>query len=209
LALALYQVAYLRQGQIGLHDGLTAVATSMLMGWLYAGTAVILWHAVRRSVWMIEPGEWVIMLVAVLATVLLAMDILQHGVLELHGRWDERIRMLLLMPVACLMGAVSFVQRQRPGWCGLFAALCCVLLLGVLSDLSRHLGRPWAAGHQDAEPLVFAVLLFWALTMLIRGVAGDLRRGEARHWLHWSAIVPLGVLLLFASFGAVLVFFSP
>jgi hypothetical protein len=185
-----------------------SVAASALsatgVAWIYLGGLLILRHAVHRTLWPLEPGEWLILLAINVLTILGLI-----GVAENFAFWRSQFSWLVLLipaefAVAALVPAIT--QRRRRIWSALFGviALACIVFYGVIY-LDRLLLLNLSYYALIATGLTYVCgFASLALGLLIAGIVTDWRRGESRRWLHWSAVVPAGMALIWVV-GVVIV----
>jgi len=180
--------------------------SAMGVGWVYLGGLLILRHAVHRTLWPLEPGEWLILLAINVLTILGLF-----GVGDSFAFWRSQFQWLILLTpaefaVAALVPTIT--QRRRPIWSALFGviALACIVFYGVIY-LDRLL--PLNYGALIAIGLIYvSSFTSLALGLLIAGIVTDWRRAESRHWLHWSAVVPAGLALIWVVGIVIAVMFS-
>jgi hypothetical protein len=175
----------------------TAIAVAAItLGWLWFGTLLIVWHAIARRLWRLEPGEWLILIACNAATIWLVLFIL-HEQSPISARNPRPILALIAIlafgPCALLCLVAAIAQRRRPGWCALFVALTMiwfspyVAMFAVSFSNSKLL--PWFNG---AAIMLFAV----SVALLLHAPLDDLLRRKRRHWLHYSAIALIGMAMV-------------
>jgi hypothetical protein len=167
-----------------------------LSGWIYFGGLLILWHAVRRTLWRLEPGEWLTLCLANAFFLTLATQLLGRLLIHWAGSsiyaWLSTLALFQIGAMAGGYVVAAVAQRRRPLWCGVFA------IIGVPPLLLMLLG--WMRLLSNATPTLAAVL-FVAIAvglvlLLVGAIVGDRRRREPRHWLHWSGVVITCLILL-------------
>jgi hypothetical protein len=176
---------------------LIMAVSSTIAGWIYFCSLLVLWHAIRRTLWRLEPGEWLILCAALsfLASLVsrLANIVLSPGE-TFQESWFVWYRLLLTFELAWIGGGfvvAAMAQRHRAWWCA-FHALCAVpLLITILAVWTNVAILPetlviflWAAN------LLFLILVF------VFANVGDRRRRAPRHWMHWSGVGLGGLMLL-------------
>jgi len=157
--------------------GLALVALAMVVGWLWMGMTVIVWHAVRGSLWRIEPGEWLLTSAGSFSAALLVVWLFLSNPVR-GGDHAAGAYLLLLVPLA---GAV-------------FQG-------GVLT---RSQSKTWGVIYW-ANMAAYGVLWFWPVALLlppvvfpllVSAIRSEYRDGLARHWLHYSGVIIYGLALL-------------
>jgi len=173
------------------------------VAWIYLGGLLILRHAAHRTLWPLEPGEWLILLAINVMTILGLV-----GVAENFTFWRSQFQWLILLipaefSVAALVPAVTL--RKRRIWSALFCviALACIVPYGTF--FAALLPQSFRTFIMLVQVYIgiFASLL---LGLIIAGIITDWRRGDARHWLHWSAVVPAGLALILMAGVAIIAF---
>ena len=185
-------------GDTPLGIGLCAL-TATAFGWVYFGGLLILWHAVRRTLWPLEPGEWLILVAINVLTVgigLALAESLPRGPLgssyQTILEWAAKLSPAEFAAVS-IVAAVS--QRQRRVWSALFWTL----VLQWLSAYFLFAASAWLDLGLFAFLKVLSTLIGGFATvlsiLLLCAVITDWRRRQPRHWLHTSAAILFGLWL--------------
>lgn len=168
--------------------GAIVVIAAMVLGWLYFGTLLIIWHSLTETLWPLEPGEWLILAATNAVTLWLALAISDRHPywLDISPRRPFFHGILYVAPTlcaaVCLVAAIA--QRQQRPWSTLFMmlAMLCLSFYGIVID-------------EHSMAILIGLLLFATAASLIYAVLIDLNLRKSRCWLHQSA----GVLLLLGT----------
>lgn len=201
---------------------LLALAATVL-GWLYSGALLIGWHAVRRTLWKLEPGEWLVLFLVNVLTVWGAFGLWEeyrwspihsHAVqVFLHLMGMEMYEFMNLIykcipgQFAAVLIAVIVSQRREKIWRALFLFAAILLLMIYVPIAAPDLVEDVFRGMSERTGMLFFCLVLSALLgLLMAGVARDRMNRVARHWLHWSGVglVALSLLLVVGTMAAYL-----
>jgi len=187
--------------------------SATVLGWLYSGTLLIGWHAVRRTLWKLEPGEWLVLFLANAMTVWGAAGlwdkyrwrlvnsemgpIFYHFIgMEMY-EFTELIYKCIPGQFAAVLVATIVFQRQEKVWRALFLLAAILLLLIYVPIAAPDLVEDIFRGVSERVAMLFFCLVLSALLgMLVAGVVRDRMNRLTRHWLHWSGVGLVGLLLL-------------
>jgi len=170
-----------------------------VLGWFYFGALFILWHVVRRTLWRLEPGEWLVLLLIHSLTTYAGVSFLAT-VWEPSEFWLRIGGALILVQLSLVMACAALFQRQRLPWRLLFALPAGLTFLYALLILGADLLETVVSNHETLVSIVavgFMTLPFpLCLGLLIAGIVRDALRREKRHYLHWSGVVMTSVVVL-------------
>jgi len=160
-------------------------ATRCLSGAILAGCFLIVWHAARKTLWPLEPGEWLVVVAGsshVIWTVV--HPFLPDGTAELSN-WYGGLLCLVFLGMAMLRVAVAAVIRPR-AWMAVLLLdaivfLWIVLYYAAMALMSSPLSFLWTFGLVQYVEVLGGVAV---LLLVIR----DWRRASPRHWLHWLGV---------------------
>jgi len=157
--------------------GLSLVALAMVIGWLWMGTTIIVWHAARGTLWRVEPGEWLLTSAGSFSAALLVVGLfLSHPIRG--GNPAAGAFLLLLVPLAGAVFQGGVLTRSESKW--------------------------WGVIHW-ANMAAYGILWFWPVALLLPPLVlpllavaayGEYRDGRARHWHHYSGVAIYGLALL-------------
>jgi len=183
-----------------------------VLGWFYFGALLILWHAVRRTLWRLEPGEWLILILTNCLTSLLGFGLfsvweVRDSVLQIGGA-------VILFQLSLVMACASLFQRQRLPWRLLFAMPAGISFLFAMVILGADVLESVVSDHEIVSAIVAmgAMIIPFPLCLglLIAGIIRDAFRREKRHYLHWSGVAMTGLLVLplaaYAILGIIMLF---
>jgi len=160
-------------------------------------------HVARRTLWPLEPGEWLILTAINVVTVL--------GGGALAGFWEAGEWLFWGAPaeLATVFIVAAVMLRDLRIWSALFWTL-------AVASLSFYLMVLLDTGPRSIRRLEIFLLVGYSLiagfsilslTLLTAGVVSDRRSRQARHWLHWSAVVLAGLALIGVAGTAIFVLF--
>lgn len=196
----------------------SALAVSVL-GWVVCGALLIGRHAIRRNLWKLEPGEWIVLFLANLGLLWSVIMLVQqspwffvlihdHGSRHEFWEWLEIAKIAISWQSALVLLGVAFVQQHRPLWRAMFALGGVEMALFYLPLLPHRLIEGIYAPFPRIAAFVACVLMGTILALFIAALIRDHRHHATRHWLHWSG-VGIAALLLLWRFGiAVLTLFA-
>jgi len=165
------------------------IASAAIMGWLLAGGLLVLWHAARRTLWPMEPGEWLVV-GAASTLVLRAGEQMTYRLLlwlnwrnplEVIGVQSISLEAVALAGIAAVFVVGAIAQRRRIWW----AAMLWAIVFATLPEMMPRAMYPFVWTPPWATYLGGMVLL---LSLATAGIVSDQRRREPRHWLHWSGV---------------------
>jgi len=197
VALLVFNILGMQQARVGAWGGLLAVLAGMIVGWIWMSVAILSWHYWHKTLWILEPGERLLLVPGGLLSLLLP--------LALIGSLSESAWLAVLVSMWILSGVGALYARaivEGPGsdhWIGVYWINMVMFLTGVcaMAPLLSIVG------------LVLPPLGFF---LVIRGFYRDRREKVPRHWLHYSGAglfsLALGVLVAmeFAGIGGFLLF---
>lgn len=192
----------------------------LVFSWTASASLMIGWHAARRTLWPLEPGEWAVLAGFVTTGLFLAQIFAVHFAIEFvitdnHTQHrtpnpvglGERLQWLNLMQVVSVAimtipyAAAAVAQRRRRWWLACFTLLAGTLAGSSIVSLSVLLSDTWNFQLLRAWSAVEIVLVLAAVLLIPIAFVMDRRRREPRHWLHWSgvALTELFLALLLAG----------
>jgi hypothetical protein len=147
-------------------------------GWLLTGAGLILWHAARRTLWPLEPGEWLVLGGAV-GFACRCGPTLESG-------YAYRIETAALVCIAVVFAVGASVQRNNLWWSAtmLWLALATLPFIMPVAMYPFVWTPPWPT-YLGGEVVL--------LILMTAGVIADHRRRRPRHWLHWSGVALLAL----------------
>lgn len=168
-----------------------------LIGWMYTATLLLLWHAARRTLWRLEPGEWLLVCLANAVSMVIVVALLQETLGR--GGWSGGFafrRQALNLAELIVPGAMAAVyllsaamQRQRWWWS---AAMASAAILFLLFNAMYVRG--------GITPRAYYGLAWWysigVIVCLAGGVISDRSNRLSRHWVHWSGVGLTGMVAL-------------
>ncbi|MCE9554989.1 MAG: hypothetical protein K8T91_16665 [Planctomycetes bacterium] len=166
------------------------IVSASVMGWVLAGALLVLWHAARRTLWPLEPGEWLV-LGAAGTLVLRVGEQLTYRLLRWLALGDPfalisvqsiSLETVALAGIATVFIAGAIAQRHRIWW----SAMLWAIAFATLPEMMPRAMYPFVWTPPWATYLGGMILL---LTLATAGIISDWRRGEPRHWLHWSGVI--------------------
>ncbi|MCE9554757.1 MAG: hypothetical protein K8T91_15485 [Planctomycetes bacterium] len=170
-----------------------------VLGWFYFGALFIVWHAVRRTLWRLEPGEWLILILTNCLTSFASLVFIANVVKPIEV-WLRIGGALILVQLSLVMACAALFQRQRLPWRLLFALPAGMTFLCALVLVAAEVLETIAQDHAILAAIVGvgAMLIPFPLCLglLIAGILRDALRREKRHYLHWSGVAMTVVLVL-------------
>lgn len=176
----------------GAGGAIVLVLVAMGHGAAWAGLAITLARTFRGRTWPIEPGQWLLALLGVLAAVewLTGFTAPRRILRDPQG--------VVLAITGCAFVVPLFSRRLPLGWKWLFGAfslLCAAPLLFAL--VASQIDMPVALGRVASQLTLKRIL---ALTAVGAGVLAACERDRRqRTWLHWAGIVTAAWLALLAQ----------
>jgi len=189
---------------------------STIVGWILLGSLRIGWHAVRRTLWPLEPGEW--MLLGLLAVIMAnwvdavwfaltfprrLADPYQYETFQSLQWWRGIRQVVLAAGVAMAWIAIAaLVWRQRLWAWAIGAGIPAMVLLviNLLFVKARWLNVVWLGGG--------VIAAYVSLGLILAASLGDWRHGVSRHWLHWSGVVLVTLALAAVALSITVGFLS-
>lgn len=190
---------------------------SIVGGWVLMGSLLMIWHAVRRTLWPLEPGERLLLvmlgvfMVGVLGKWWLSFlfwprrlaDPYQYETFHNLQWWLQVIQFTLPALVVVLYLTMALTARRCRWWA---AAIVC-----VAPGMSL-----WVMTFSSPESTVIktlwlrsAVILgYVSFGLFVAAIISDHRGRRPRHWLHWSGAVLTLLALALVAGTATIRFFS-
>ena len=192
-------------------DVLMKTTMAIAFGWALFGGAIICWYRVRRTLWRLEPGEWLLLGVCGLVVAYILLWVASFFFVNERSWLAEGVMLGLLVLIVVPLVAGAITQRRRRWWCALqfYLLLSAVLLITyifwggtILSLLS--MAYWYFTGEtidfdrmpETAIQACLTVAAYFPMALLTAGLVYDWRRHEPRHWLHWSGIALFGLSML-------------
>ncbi|MCE9554987.1 MAG: hypothetical protein K8T91_16655 [Planctomycetes bacterium] len=180
-------------------EAVSSIFFRVMYGAGITGLFLIFWHTARRSLWPLEPGEWLV--VAWGGSILLGlfqMTIqsplnLAH-ILE-HPQIYRVIWVTVILLTASFEGAVAIGARRYPWW-SVLIGICAMwrLLWGIgFITMPMHDTLPWAYSFFRYLTRYYFAQYWVGLALLAMALIGDRKCALSRHWLHWLGVALLGI----------------
>ncbi|MCE9545146.1 MAG: hypothetical protein K8T25_06470 [Planctomycetia bacterium] len=182
---------------------------ALLGGASLTGCVLIGWHAIRRTLWPLEPGERLLLAFGLTYLMMVAFQWLCPR--PLMSGMSVALAAYILTPVSC--GAVIFATqavlgRRQPWWAAVlwigvaercvYAATFLVFALNVFAFVEQRslMGSLMRIGAIVLRYL-FSIEATCIALALVAAIVVDARRGRKHRWLHWLGAAVLGGDALF------------
>jgi hypothetical protein len=174
------------------------VPLAIAEGWVWMAMALIVWHKLQRTLWKLEPGEWLLVGPVGVAA---ALPLTLWMVGDAQWRPAAMAAFLTVWMVHGLALALYVRAAATQPADSFWTALHSINALGLLAPLSLVCG--------GFILIIYAVLLPPLGTLfLICAVVGDHRRRAAHHWLHCSGVGLYGIAISVALIVEVIALYA-
>lgn len=178
LALLVFSLLGMKGTTLGPWAGILAVVAAIVVGWIWMAMVILGWHYMHRTLWDLEPGEWLLLVPG--GVVSLVPLIALFGNLSEHAWIAGILLMWMLSGIGAVCAGAAAEGRGARHWTSVYWVNVVMFLTGVCAI---------------APPLVIVWLVIppLAVIFLIRGVFRDRRAAIPRHWLHFSGVALFGL----------------
>jgi len=185
LALLVFSLLGMEGAALGPWAGILAVLAAIVVGWIWMAMVILGWHFAHKTIWCLEPGEWLLLVPGGAVSLLPVFALL--GTFMARDWLAGLLMMWTLMCIGAVGAGAAATSRRPTNWKGIYW-----VNVFVFVSLVCAMAPPLAIAWLIIPPL--------AVVFLIRSVYRDRRAAIPRHWLHYSGVVLFGL-----AFGILLV----
>lgn len=187
------------------------VAMNAAIGFLAFGVLLIAWHAIRRTLWPLQPGEWLVMTTAAalsagfgaVVLVLIFYEFQQSRERDesiFGGVFIALARMFCAggtaVAVTCLIGAIA--MRRFRLWSAMTLGVAIVSALYAIQMFAES--DVFFSPSEWLSRWHYLTMLGTIALLLLLAVVNDWRRHEPRYWFHWCGVAVTGVVIGFVGY---------